>query len=152
MMNGSQWILIPPQELNKPELSMDGGVEFQTMPSPFDVPHSFRISEENKRLIIDFKYISDRDSETVKVLKKPDGFSLHIGKYSKRLFTLEIDLEVFERQYLSSLHDADKENVYFQSVLAKSKDSGDISKNNSKVLKKLAEIGFNNERMISYCF
>ncbi len=78
-----------------------GGVKVELLVSPYDVPEAMRVRyvSELKRLVIEFKYI-DAD-EPIDAQNDDQHLTLYIGRNSKRLFKVEIDVDGLSSKEIS---------------------------------------------------
>jgi hypothetical protein len=96
----TEWLTVPQSDINKPESKNRNGVKIQFMLSPADVPVAWREildDSESKpgKYIIEFKYYSS--PEPTKLAEHGDGVQVVVGRNSKRIYSIIIDLmKVFD--------------------------------------------------------
>lgn len=100
----SDWVKLNPSEFNKPEHVSVNGADIEVFLSPYDMPEAFRgsfIKQEGK-FEIEFKYIGG--NEPLEAKKVKDGsMLLQIGRHSKRLYRILLDIEPDKREVTLSL-------------------------------------------------
>lgn len=94
----AEWIAVSVDDEDLERLEEKKGLHVRVLVSPYDVPEAIRghYSEERKRFIVEFQYLNtDEESE----LRGPgDLISLRVGKYSERLYGIEIDVDSVEAE------------------------------------------------------
>ena len=96
-----EWIELDPAELDEPRDVLLDGVPVTLMAAPNDVPDGIRgyFDERLKRLVIEFRYSSDEPWRRV-----PDPVrhvSFRLGRNSRRLYALEVDLNAAKESWVS---------------------------------------------------
>jgi hypothetical protein len=88
-----QWITVT-ESLPLEKRSLEG-VKVDVLVSPYDVPEGVRgaLSEDGKKFVIEFKYISQED--TVE-RQQDNNAKLRVGRSSGRLYALELDTSKFD--------------------------------------------------------
>jgi hypothetical protein len=84
------WIKLDSAALNTTQDRKFGGMTFHMQLSPHDVPVAVRSIEGEgalRKFVVEFRYI---DEEPWKLEKLEEGISCRVGKYSGRLYGLEI--------------------------------------------------------------
>lgn len=96
----SHWLKLETQILRDirkehSELKDADGIKVEVSPSPYEVPLEVRgeVDKAHRRFIIEFKYLQD---EPWRLQKSESDVELRVGKYSKRLYRIEISLPVAE--------------------------------------------------------
>jgi hypothetical protein len=90
----AEWLKLDPAEFSKAEHKSLHGVDVEVYLSPYDIPEAVRGSynKENRRFLIEFKYIGgDEPLETE--TDNRSGAILKIGRHSKRIYQIEIDMD-----------------------------------------------------------
>jgi hypothetical protein len=87
----SRWIVLDPHLYDPTKPVIDRGVAFSVFLSPYDMPDAVRgrYDQARKRFIIDFRYISDEETEPKKV---DTNVVVQIGRQTKRLHQIEVDI------------------------------------------------------------
>lgn len=87
------WIKLNPSRINKLRDREFNGIHIQVMVAPYDVPTAVRgsLDSPTKTFNIAFKYSGEEETESSDA--QHDGIQLFIGKDSKRLYRIEIDLQ-----------------------------------------------------------
>jgi SMC interacting uncharacterized protein involved in chromosome segregation len=91
-------VSLDPSKLERHEHTKTDGVEIHVFMSPYDVPEAVRgrFDPSSRRFVIEFKYLDEE-----KATDEPHGeyIVLRVGKNSKRLLGLQINVEALkERQ------------------------------------------------------
>lgn len=91
----SRWLQLDPSKLERHERTEMDGVEVHVFMSPYDVPEAVRgrLDASIGKFVIEFKYLDEEKS-----LNEPHGehIVLRVGKNSKRLLGLEIDVDALK--------------------------------------------------------
>jgi hypothetical protein len=92
----SDWISVSQEAINKPKSEEKNGIKIHFMISPFDIPVATRASLDNSKgepgiYILEFKYISTEE-KTLHIPKGTRGVSLEVGKNSRKIYRIEMDL------------------------------------------------------------
>jgi len=94
-MTENEWVLLDTEEIEEKSRSRKiEGVEFDEMPSPYDIPEALRVYQNDKVLIIEFRYLTDEKTE-LHDTNQP-GIFIRVGRNSKRLYAIEISLEALK--------------------------------------------------------
>lgn len=96
-----EWIELDPCDLDEPREAVLDGVPVILMASPNDVPEGIRgyFDERLKRFVIEFRYSSDESWRRV-----PDParhVTFRLGRNSRRLYALEVDLNAAKERWVS---------------------------------------------------
>ncbi|MDU9032399.1 hypothetical protein NHG95_04480 [Pseudomonas corrugata] len=92
-MNASseEWISVSQHELNEVESKEQRGIKLQFMLSPADLPTAWRGYHLNDTTVaVEFKYLSSNESKTIE--QQGDGVSIEVGKNSKRIYRIILDI------------------------------------------------------------
>lgn len=86
------WLKIAPLEFNRPARREVRGVSFEVYFSPYVVPTGVRgyYDDSLKRFLIEFRYLDD---EAVRTERQDEHVSLRVGRRTRRLFGIEIDVD-----------------------------------------------------------
>ncbi|WP_312382015.1 hypothetical protein [Stutzerimonas balearica] len=137
----SKWLDVAQGDINKLETKQRNGVRLQFMLSPSDMPIAWRTSQLNtqssKRIItIQFKYLSE--SEPRKLIKQSECVMFDIGKNSRRVYSITIDVD----RLLDTKHASDLEIELVAQAVAKTfEEAFDINKGNSEAIKRILATG-----------
>ncbi|WP_339466777.1 hypothetical protein [Pseudomonas sp. EA_65y_Pfl2_P74] len=89
--SSEEWISVSQHELNVIESKEQRGIKLQFMFSPADLPTAWRgYHIDSTTLVVEFKYLSG--SETKVIQNQDDGVSIEVGKNSKRIYRIILDL------------------------------------------------------------
>lgn len=89
--SSEEWILVSQQELNEVESKEQRGIKLQFMLSPADLPTAWRGYHSNSTtVVVEFKYLSS--SEAKATHDQGDGVSIEVGKNSKRIYRIILDV------------------------------------------------------------
>jgi hypothetical protein len=91
----NDWLSLNTDDLNVERVETIRGVEVKVFLSPYDVPEAVRGTYDKtiKRFVIEFQYISD---EPLKRQFYDKYVDLKIGKNSRRLYAIEIDVDALK--------------------------------------------------------
>ena len=92
-MNASseEWISVSQHELNEVESKQQRGINLQFMLSPADLPTAWRGYHLNSTTVaVEFKYLSSSEPKIVE--SQGDGVSIEVGKNSKRIYRIILDI------------------------------------------------------------
>ena len=96
----SQWISLSPERLAAERSKLAHGIEVNIFASPHDVPDAVRgyFDAGINRFVIEFRYLTDEKWDA----KEGDRFlRLRVGRESKRLLGVEIDVRGLKAQAVS---------------------------------------------------
>lgn len=89
-----EWISVSQHDLNEVESKEQRGIKLQFMFSPADLPTAWRGYHMNsKTLVVEFKYLSGNEAKVIQ--NQDDGVSIEVGKNSKRIYRIILDLMKF---------------------------------------------------------
>ena len=89
--SSEEWISVFQHELNTVESHERGGIKLQFMLSPADLPTAWRAYPvEQNTFAVEFKYLSGNEAKYFESLD--DGVTLEVGKNSKRVYRIVLDL------------------------------------------------------------
>lgn len=96
-----EWIELDPTDLDQPEDVLLDGVPVTLSASPNEVPHGIRgyFDQRLKRFVIEFRYIGEEPWRRV-----PDParhVSFRLGRNSRRLYALEVDLNAAKERWVA---------------------------------------------------
>src|SRR2546426_6163555 len=100
MSTPSRWLALSPEKLASDNQQKLRGVQLNILVSPYDVPDAVRgyYDPSLGRFVVEFRYMTDEKWSQ----KTQDQFvTLRIGRESKRLLGIEIDLNGLSAQTLS---------------------------------------------------
>jgi hypothetical protein len=92
-MNASseEWISVSQHELNEVESKEQRGIKLQFMLSPADLPTAWRgYHLADTTVVVEFKYLSSNESKLIE--HQGEGVSLEVGKNSKRIYRIILDV------------------------------------------------------------
>ncbi|HLN32487.1 MAG TPA: hypothetical protein VK395_32465 [Gemmataceae bacterium] len=98
-------IKLDPQSLDDARQENIRGAEVQVYLSPYDIPQAVAggYDDELHRFVIEFKYVGGRES--LASIERDDQVTLKIGRYSGRLYRVEIDVKAIRAKVLGlSIH------------------------------------------------
>lgn len=98
MIMENDWIKVDQSHVDKPALVSFKGGTIQVRVSPYDLPEAFRgyWKVPGERFVIEFRYMSSDESL---LTESPDTVaSFHIGKSSRRVYAIELDMKELRRQ------------------------------------------------------
>lgn len=89
--SSEEWISVSQHELNEVESKEQRGIKLQFMLSPADLPTAWRGYHLNPTTIaVEFKYLSGNEAKLIQ--DQGDGVSIEIGKNSKRIYKIILDV------------------------------------------------------------
>lgn len=93
----SEWVRLDAEKLNTPQPQAIRGVNITVRMSPYDVPEAVRgyYDKALGRFVIEFRYIGD---ELLKQKQEGEHITLRIGRYSGRLYGIEVDVDAMRTQ------------------------------------------------------
>jgi hypothetical protein len=89
----AEWIKLDPDRLDKPMRVRLRDTEVEVRVSPYDLPEAIRgyWSLNHRRFTIEFRYLAGE--EPLAMLSEIDFLTPYVGRHSKRLYRLDIDME-----------------------------------------------------------
>lgn len=123
----TEWVSVPHKEINKPEEKDQQGVKVKFMLTPTDIPIAWRAFREGEnthhdKLILEFKYLVA--SEPLRQFEQAQGVTVFLGKNSKRVYRIVVDVN-----YFSSLPDSHEVNIHVKVGDAAEKTVKDMNRN-----------------------
>lgn len=89
-----EWISVSQQDLKEVESSKQRGITLQFMISPADMPTAFRVIQlKDSEFVVEFKYLAGSEAKTLE--SREDGVLLEIGRNSKRIYKIYLDVSKF---------------------------------------------------------
>ena len=92
----SNWVKLNPSEFNKSEHVVMHGADVEVFLSPYDMPEAIRgaFAKDAGKFLIEFKYIGgDEPLEEQQEKGEKGSMLLQIGRHSKRLYQILLDLD-----------------------------------------------------------
>lgn len=130
-----EWRLLDPKALgaDKAETRSVRGVRIELLLSPYDVPDAMRgyFDERLDRFVIEFRYI---DREPIRKVKN-EHLVLRVGKHSRRLYGIEVDVEKLKVNTVGLEMKFEEEVTSAMKTLEK-KDLGHRRRDNYRIAKK----------------
>lgn len=96
MSNGNGWVMVNPGALVESDNTQHRrGITIDLLMSPYDVPEAFKGSydSDKKRFVIAFRYM---DNEDTKAVPLRDHVEMLVGKNSKRIRAIQIDVDALK--------------------------------------------------------
>jgi len=92
----AKWKALDSRKLNQPSSEEVSGVEIRAYASPYDVPEAIRFYEypDKCHFLIEFKYIGGEEAVTPSI--EDEYIKLWLGRDSRRLCRVELDLKQYE--------------------------------------------------------
>ena len=89
--SSEEWISVSQHELNEVESKEQRGIKLQFMLSPADLPTAWRGFHLNSTTVaVEFKYLSSNEAKVIQ--DQGDGVSIEVGKNSKRIYRIILDV------------------------------------------------------------
>ena len=137
MNESGKWTEVDYSDINGLKIEKNysnDNVKLSLMLSPMDVPIAWRHLEEDGKVILEFKYVSNGES----VLSKDVGnISFELGKNSRRIYRIIVDLAGFMASGVQ------KGRIEFELKLAEAttelKEAGVVKKPNAKAIMNMIE-------------
>ena len=90
-LSSEEWITVSQHELNEVESKEQRGIKLQFMLSPADLPIAWRgYHLADTTVVVEFKYLSSKESTLIE--PQGDGVSMEVGKNSKRIYRIILDV------------------------------------------------------------
>ncbi|MEX5559711.1 hypothetical protein Q1J45_19280 [Pseudomonas rhodesiae] len=89
--SSEEWISVSQHELNEVESKEQRGIKLQFMLSPADLPTAWRgYHLDSATVAVEFKYLSSNEAKVIQ--HQGDGVSIEVGKNSKRIYRIILDV------------------------------------------------------------
>jgi hypothetical protein len=123
--SSEEWISVSQHELNEVESKEQRGIKLQFMLSPADLPTAWRgYHLADTTVVVEFKYLSSHESKLIE--RQGEGVSLEVGKNSKRIYRIILDVTKIPSS----------EAIMISRAAVALEQSHGLNKNNSEVIQK----------------
>ncbi|EPP2912985.1 hypothetical protein ACUNTK_005114 [Pseudomonas aeruginosa] len=140
--NTSGWVVVPQNDINKPERIYKDGTGFQFMISPSDIPVAFRVllvpKDQPKDIVVEFKYLSSH--EETKTVHHQDGVRAEVGKISSKIYKLLLDIATIEKKANSNKFEFDVAMPVLAHSVEAFEHEGSLKSGNADAIKRVINI------------